>query len=75
MSHRLAVDFGTTNTVVVRWNQADGTSQFISVPGLSGYAPDRAEPIIPTLAYIQDGRMGQAVFGQAVRDQGLDRRH
>ncbi len=75
MSHRLAVDFGTTNTVVVRWNEADGTSQFISISGLSGYAPDRAEPIIPTLAYIQDGRVGQAVFGQAVRDQGLDRRH
>lgn len=67
----IAIDFGTSNTVVARWNQATQQPETLSLPGLSvrvGQNP----PLIPSLAYVEDAAQGQVIVGQAVRDRGLD---
>ncbi len=68
---KLAIDFGTTNSVVARWN--GGEPEIVGLPGLSTPAQDSYPPVVPSLLYVQDGRSGQATTGQAVRDNRLDR--
>jgi molecular chaperone DnaK (HSP70) len=66
-----AIDFGTSNTVVTRWNAAIGQAETLNLPGVSqrlGANP----PLIPSLLYVQDARSGQVLIGQQVRDRGLD---
>jgi len=67
----LAIDFGTSNTVVSRWNEALQQPETLSLPGLSmtlGNDP----PLVPSLAYVQRLGADGLVVGQAVRDRGLD---
>lgn len=74
MTHKFAIDFGTTNSVIARWNETMNAVDLISIPELSaGPAGDPAS-IVPSLVYVQDGQTGRLAAGQAVRDQGLDRR-
>src|SRR4028118_894786 len=66
-----AIDFGTSNTVITRWNSATQQPETLSLPGLSlqvGQNP----PLIPSLLYVEDASQGKVVVGQAVRDRGLD---
>jgi molecular chaperone DnaK (HSP70) len=66
-----AIDFGTSNTVITRWNPATQQPETLSLPGLSlqlGQNP----PLIPSLLYVEDASQGKVVVGQAVRDKGLD---
>jgi molecular chaperone DnaK (HSP70)/HEAT repeat protein len=71
MGLKLAIDFGTTNSVVARWGEESG-AETIAIPGLSIDQGDR-QFIVPSLLYVQDGRLPQVVVGQAVRDGGFDR--
>lgn len=67
----IAIDFGTSNTVITRWNPVTQQPETLSLPGLSvqlGQNP----PLIPSLLYIEDASQGKVVVGQAVRDRGLD---
>lgn len=73
MSDKFAIDFGTTNSVIARWNQ-HGTAELLTIPGLSTGGNDGRSPLIPSLLYIQDGRTGQSITGQSVRTQEMDRR-
>ena len=66
-----AIDFGTSNTVVTRWNEATETATVIRIPGLSQLI-DNNEPLIPSLIYVQDASTEQLLIGQQVRDRGLD---
>jgi len=66
-----AIDFGTSNTVVTRWNLASDRAETISLPGLSEQLANNP-PLIPSLIYVEDARQGKVVCGQAVRDRGLD---
>ncbi|RZM81863.1 Hsp70 family protein [Leptolyngbya iicbica] len=66
-----AIDFGTSNTVITRWNSATQVPEVISLPGLAqkiGQNP----PLVPSLAYIKDAAAGSVQIGQQVRDRGLD---
>ncbi|MBE9128245.1 MULTISPECIES: Hsp70 family protein [unclassified Coleofasciculus] len=66
-----AIDFGTSNTVITRWNAATQQPETISLPGLSqqlGANP----PLIPSLVYVEDANQSNIIVGQAVRDRGLD---
>ncbi len=66
----IAIDFGTSNTVITRWNVATQRSETLSLPGLSmrlGQNP----PLIPSLVYVEDASLGKVVVGQAVIDRGL----
>lgn len=67
----IAIDFGTSNTVITRWNQATQQAETIKLPGLScqlGQNP----PLIPSLVYVQNAAENQVIVGQAVLDQGFD---
>ena len=67
----IAIDFGTSNTVVARWNRATQQPETLALPGLSvqlGQNP----PLIPSLLYVENTAENQVVLGQAVRDRGLD---
>jgi molecular chaperone DnaK (HSP70) len=73
----LAIDFGTSNTVVARWNPVTQQGETVVLPGLCPVG----SALVPSLLYVEDagsegsGADGQAarlVVGQAVRDRGLD---
>jgi molecular chaperone DnaK (HSP70) len=67
----LAVEFGTSNTVIARWNLASQRPETLSLPGLSlvlGADP----PLVPSLVYVEQLGTEGVVVGQAVRDLGLD---
>ncbi|MGF1489187.1 MAG: Hsp70 family protein [Prochloraceae cyanobacterium] len=66
-----AIDFGTSNTVVARWNSAEARAQTLFLPGLSQQLGDNP-PLIPSLIYVEDARQGKVISGQSVRDRGLD---
>jgi molecular chaperone DnaK (HSP70) len=66
-----AIDFGTSNTVVTRWNAATQQPETVSMPGLSQQLSDNP-PLIPSLVYVEDASQGKIVVGQQVRDKGLD---
>ena len=66
-----AIDFGTSNTVVTRWNAVTQQPETVSLDGLSlrlGQNP----PLVPSLVYVEQAIAGTIVAGQAVRDRGLD---
>jgi molecular chaperone DnaK (HSP70) len=66
-----AIDFGTSNTVVARWNPVTQQAETLSLPGVSlriGQNPD----LIPSLLYVEDAQKAQVLVGQQVRDRGLD---
>ena len=67
----IAIDFGTSNTVVARWNRATQQPETLALPGLSmrlGQNP----PLIPSLLYVENAAQPELILGQAVRDRGLD---
>ena len=66
-----AIDFGTSNTVVVRWNAATEQAETLALPGLSQQLSQNP-PLIPSLVYVEDALRGEVIAGQAVRDRGLD---
>jgi molecular chaperone DnaK (HSP70) len=67
----IAIDFGTSNTVISRWNAATQQAETVTLPGLSlvgGMNP----PLIPSLVYVEDWSADLVLLGQMVRDRGLD---
>ncbi len=70
-----AIDFGTSNTVVTRWNAATQQPETLLLPGLSAQMKGNP-PLVPSLLYVEkasaDAAQAQAIAGQAVRDHGLD---
>jgi molecular chaperone DnaK (HSP70) len=67
----IAIDFGTSNTCIARWNPITQQPETLSLPGLSHQLAQNP-PLIPSLVYVEDASMGKVVVGQAVRDRGLD---
>jgi molecular chaperone DnaK (HSP70) len=67
----LAIDFGTSNTVVARWNPVNQGPETLKLPGLSTLQTTNP-PLIPSLVYVEDANQGQVQVGQQVRDRGLD---
>ncbi len=66
-----AIDFGTSNTVIARWNSITEEPEIVSIPRLSQSLQDSL-PIIPSLVYVRDACHGEITLGQEVRDLGLD---
>lgn len=69
-----AIDFGTSNTVITRWNPVTQQSETLNLPSLS-LQLSQNPPLIPSLLYAKDASQGKVVIGQAVRDRGLDLTH
>ncbi len=67
----LAIDFGTSNTVLCRWNAATQSSEVLT---LDAVAQRTAGPaVVPSLLYVEDATQNKVLIGQPVRDRGLDR--
>lgn len=66
-----AIDFGTSNTVITRWNSATQAPEVVSLPGLAQQLSNNP-PLVPSLAYIKDAAKGTVQIAQQVRDRGLD---
>jgi molecular chaperone DnaK (HSP70) len=67
----IAIDFGTSNTVIARWNRATQQPETLSLPGLS-MQTGQNPPLIPSLLYVENASLNQVVAGQVVRDRALD---
>ena len=66
-----AIDFGTSNTVITRWNRATEQGEIIEIPRFSQKIPS-LPPVIPSLLYLEDAQAEKSLIGQQVRDRGLD---
>jgi molecular chaperone DnaK (HSP70) len=80
MGVKLAIDFGTTNSVVAVYDDSSAAGRTVPIPGLTaavgipsdaGITSD-ATHLIPTLLYVNDGRCGQVTIGAEVRSAGLE---
>ncbi len=67
----ISIDFGTSNTVIARWNAATQQAETINLPGLSVVAAGNPS-LIPSLVYVHNAVTTELTIGQAVRDRGLD---
>ena len=67
-----AIDFGTSNTVIARWNAATEAPETLSLPSLSMQMKGNP-PLVPSLLYVEKAAANaRVVAGQSVRDRGLD---
>ncbi len=71
LTNSYAIDFGTSNTVITRWNGVAKTAETIALPNFSQKIPN-SPPVIPSLVYVKDARAQQVLIGQQIRDRGLD---
>lgn len=69
----LAIDFGTSNTCITRWNPVTAQPETLSIPGLSDRIGQNP-PLVPSLVYVENAPQGQVLVGQQVRDRGCDRK-
>ncbi|MBH8574495.1 Hsp70 family protein [Nostocaceae cyanobacterium CENA369] len=67
----IAIDFGTSNTVIARWNPVTQQAETLSLPGLS-IQQSLNPPLIPSLVYVENASQDKVLVGQQVRDRGLD---
>ncbi len=67
----IAIDFGTSNTVITRINPVTGESEIVKLANLA-QKNSNLPPIIPSLVYINNAKNDDIVIGQRVRDKGLD---
>lgn len=67
----IAIDFGTSNTVIARWNPVTKQPETITLPGLS-IQQSLNPPLIPSLVYVEEATKGKVIVGQQVRDRGFD---
>jgi molecular chaperone DnaK (HSP70) len=68
----LAIDFGTSNTVVARWNAALNQPEVVNLSQLA-WRLHPLPPLVPSLVHVDNAALGQVLIGQPVRDRGLDR--
>ncbi|MGL5807626.1 MAG: Hsp70 family protein [Xenococcaceae cyanobacterium] len=71
MTAAYAIDFGTSNTAIARWNSVSDRAETIALKGLSQQLANNP-PLIPSLVYVEDAKNGKILSGQTVRDRGLD---
>ncbi len=79
MTNFLAIDFGTTNSLLARREGANGEIKFVRLADFSGDSPSRPSgqggppPLVPSLLYVLDGCSGDALFGHEVLKANLHR--
>jgi len=69
---KIAIDFGTTNTVVTSWREAANAPETIRLPGLSLPSETGQPPLIPSLLYVLSGDGSKVLAGHEVRAAGYD---
>ncbi|CAN1211771.1 Hsp70 family protein [Tumidithrix helvetica PCC 7403] len=66
----IAIDFGSSNTAIARWNVVSDRPETLRIPDLSRTYPHNF--LIPSLVYLQDAAQGHAEIGQIVINRGKD---
>jgi molecular chaperone DnaK (HSP70) len=67
-----ALDFGTTNTVIARWNPLSQQAETVTLGNLSQtLTPGTA--LMPSVIYVENAAQNQVIVGQPVLDRGLDK--
>ena len=74
---RIAIDFGTSNTIIARLNAATGEAETIEIPGITvemqhrehGGAASHTVYAIPSIIHYGEG---ETLIGAQVLDRGLD---
>jgi molecular chaperone DnaK (HSP70) len=69
----IAIDFGSSNTVVARWHIATNRPETLIFADLSRPAPLNC--LVPSLMYVQNAQTELVEIGQRVIDGGKDRAH
>ncbi len=71
---KIAVDFGTTNTVVAVWRDARNAPETVRLPGLSKPSLGGEPPLVPSRLYIENsaGDVPQVIAGHEVQSRGYD---
>ncbi len=72
MGHKLAIDFGTTNSVIARWDSDKEDSEIITLEKISDTQTEGLPPVVPSLLYVQDGENRTVICGYEVRQHELD---
>jgi molecular chaperone DnaK (HSP70) len=62
-----AIDFGTSNTVITRWNRVTEKAEIVKITNITGL-----QDLIPSLLFIKDRESEDYLIGQQVRNEGLD---
>jgi len=69
----IAIDFGSSNTVIARWNIATNQAETLNFESLNRPAPLNA--LVPSLLYVQNAQTEIVEIGQPVIDKGKDYPH
>jgi molecular chaperone DnaK (HSP70) len=72
MGYKLAIDFGTTNSVIARWDTDNNTAEIITVPVLTDESLPDHPPVVPSLVYVTDAKQNTTRIGMEVRSAELD---
>jgi molecular chaperone DnaK (HSP70) len=70
----LALDFGTTNSVIAGWDENAQSTTILAIPNLTDDT-ETALHLIPSLVYVDDGASPQLTIGQSVRNANLDQQN
>ncbi|NJL56780.1 hypothetical protein HC928_17730 [bacterium] len=70
MGHKLAIDFGTTNSVIAQWNGDDVPATILAAEGLSSSDIAGLPPVVPSLIYIQQGEKRRPSVGRPCAIKG-----
>ena len=71
MINAIAIDFGSSNTVIARWNIATNQPETLIFAKLNRTAP--LNGLVPSLLFVQNAQAEIVEIGQQVIDQGKDR--
>jgi molecular chaperone DnaK (HSP70) len=63
---KIAIDFGTTNTVVAQWLEKERKSQTIRLPEVSTTPTNNIPPLIPSLVYVENANNNSVLIGSQV---------
>lgn len=72
MGQKIAIDFGTTNSVIARWSVEKDDAEVLTVNPISDTTVSDRPPLVPSLLYVDDVNAERFTIGQAVREQGKD---
>ena len=67
----IAIDFGSSNTVIARWNIATNQPETLDFDNLNRPAPLNC--LVPSLLYVQNAQAEIVEIGQRVIDKGRER--
>ena len=70
MGQKLAIDFGTTNSVIARWDVDKDDAEVLAVKPIADDYIDERPPVVPSLIYVDSATEQTFTIGQVVREQG-----